>query len=95
MASRRGRVAPAVRVHAVPARSRVTVKRSQAPLSRTGNLAAALRASKAALTAIEGQLAELLATLQDPNGCPDLAAVDWLRRAASSAAESIASLPRR
>ena len=56
VSSRRGR--------AVPARSRMTVRRSEAPLVRGSQLAAALRSSREALTDLEGQLDALLSAVR-------------------------------
>jgi hypothetical protein len=46
----------------------MTVRRNQAPLVRQGQLAAALRSSREALTDLEGQLEALLAALHGPPG---------------------------
>ena len=76
----------------MPARSRVTVRRMEAPLLRSGTLAAALRASRAALSDLEGELGALLVALRDPAARPDAAAADRLRGAASAAGSALASL---
>jgi hypothetical protein len=54
------------RARTIPARSRMTVRRSEAPLVRQGQLAAALRSSREALTDLEGQLEALLVALRAP-----------------------------
>jgi hypothetical protein len=76
----------------VPARSRLIVRRSEAPLVRGGPLAAALRSSREALAAVEGQLDALLAALRDPVGGPDATAADRLSGAAARAGSAVASL---
>jgi hypothetical protein len=75
----------------VPARSRVTVRRSEAPLLRSTSLAAALRDSRAAISSLEGQLDELLKSLRSDAG-PNAASADKLRGATRAAAAAIASL---
>jgi hypothetical protein len=75
----------------VPARSRVTVRRSEAPLLRSTSLAAALRDSRAAISSLEGQLDELLRSLRSEAG-PTAASADKLRGATRAAAAAIASL---
>jgi hypothetical protein len=54
------------RARAVPARSRLTVRRSEAPLVRTEPLATALRSSREALAEVEARLDGLLAALRGP-----------------------------
>jgi hypothetical protein len=76
----------------VPARSRVTVRRTDAPLLRSATLSAARRESRAALSHIEGELEALLAALRDPAARVDGAAADRLRGAASAAGDALASL---
>ena len=56
---RRKVAAPGLRSRRVPARSRVTVRRSEAPLLRSTTLATALRDSRAALSSLEGELLEV------------------------------------
>ena len=92
MASRRRRpLAAGPRTRRVPARSRVTVRRSEAPLLRSTSLAAALRESRAAISGLEGQLEEILEALRG-NGAPHAASADKLRGATRAAAAAIASL---
>lgn len=76
----------------VPARSRIAVRRSEAPLVRTGQLVAALRSSREALTDIEGQLDALLAALRNPAAPPDAAAAERLVGAARQAGSAVAAL---
>jgi hypothetical protein len=76
----------------VPARSRVTVRRSEAPLLRSTSLAAALRESRAAISSLEGELAAILASLRSAAGTPAAASADRLRGATRAAAAAIASL---
>jgi hypothetical protein len=76
----------------VPARSRVTVRRSEAPLLRSTSLAAALRDSRAAISSLEGELEEILRTLRSSEGAPQIASADKLRGATRAAAAAIASL---
>ena len=79
------------RLRAVPARSRVTVRRgSSAP--RLATLAAALRKSRDALGHLEGELDALLAALRDPTGPTDAAAADRLRFAVRAAGSALAGL---
>ena len=68
-------------MRAVPARSRVTVRRGQS-LPRQATLAAALRQSREALGRLEDELEALLAALRDPAARADAAAADRLRGAA-------------
>jgi hypothetical protein len=76
----------------VPARSRVTVRRSEAPLLRSTSLAAALRESRAAISSLEGELEAILETLRSAAGAPPAASADRLRGATQAAAAAIASL---
>ena len=93
MASRRRNVAaPGLRSRRVPARSRVTVRRSEAPLMRSATLSAALRDSRAALTSLEGELDAILRSLRGADGAPEPAAADRLRGATRAAAAAVASL---
>ena len=81
------------RVRAVPARSRVTVRKRPAPMARTGQLAAALRTSREALTDLTGELDALLALLRDPAGAaPDGAAAERLHGAARQVGSAFATL---
>jgi|SRR5579862_9845730 len=59
----------------VPARSRLTVRRSEAPLVRGSKLATALRSSREALLDLEGQLDALLAAVRSPRDPHDPIAV--------------------
>jgi hypothetical protein len=79
-------------VRALPARSRVTVRRAGANLVRSTQLAAALRESREALTSIEDQLDALLATLRDPAAAPDASAPERLHGAARHAGSALAAL---
>src|SRR5436190_13048045 len=91
----RRRSASPVRTRAIPARSRMTVARKAeaAPLVRQSQLVAALRSSREALSAVEGQLEALLATLRDPGGAtPDAAVADRLQGATRRAGSALASL---
>jgi hypothetical protein len=76
----------------VPARSRVTVRRSEAPLLRSTSLAAALRESRAAISSLEGELEAILETLRSAAGAPPATSADRLRGATRAAAAAIASL---
>lgn len=81
------------RLRALPARSRVTVRRgSSAP--RLATLAAALRQSRDALGRIEGELDTLLAALRDHDGRLDPAAADRLHAAMQAAGAAVAGLKR-
>ena len=80
------------RTRAVPASSRVTIRRGPATVPRAGDVAAALRSSREALLDIEGQLDALLAVLRDPSAAPDAAAPDRLRGATRNAGSAMASL---
>ena len=81
------------RLRAVPARSRVTVRRGSS-LPRQATLAAALRQSRDALGRLEGELEALLAALRDPAARADAAAADRLRGAARAAGLAFADLTR-
>lgn len=81
MRSTRRRMA-AAHPASVPARSRVTVKRTVAALSR----------SRRALSDIEGQLDALLVALGDPRPKLDVAAPDRLAAAKDEATAALASL---
>jgi hypothetical protein len=85
MAPRRRSASSDFRTGRVPASSRVTVRRTQAPFARTATLAAALRDGRAALHRIEGELEALLATLREPGAQPGVDAADRLRGALESA----------
>jgi hypothetical protein len=89
--SRRRAAAPGIRAR-VPPRSRVTVRRTEAPLLRSASLSAALRQSRAALTSLEGELGALLEKLRDPAGRPDVGSADRLHGATSAAEAALASL---
>ena len=81
------------RLRAVPARSRVTVRRGQS-LPRQATLVAALRQSRDALGRLEGELEALLATLRDPAARADAAAAERLRGAVAAAGFAFAGLKR-
>jgi hypothetical protein len=81
------------RLRAVPARSRVTVRRGPAA-PRLATLAAALRQSRDALGRLEGELDALLAALRDPSARTDAAAADRLRGAVNAASSALAGLRR-
>jgi len=89
---RRSVAASGLRARAVPARSRVTVRRSEAPLLRSATLAAALRDSRTAISRLEGELEAILTALRDPAARPDATAADRLRGAARAADAAFASL---
>jgi hypothetical protein len=82
---------PGARARALPARSRMTVRRSAAPLVRQGQLAAALRSSREALTDVEAQLEAMLAALRGPGVSLQAAAVR-LGGATTDAGAAIAQL---
>lgn len=91
MRPRRRRAPSSPRSRAVPARSRVTVRRgSSAP--RLATLAAALRQSRDALGRVEGELDALLAALRDPTAATDAAAADRLRFALRAAGLALSGL---
>jgi hypothetical protein len=93
MASRRRSVAaPGLRARRVPARSRVTVRRSEAPLLRSATLSAALRDSRVALSGLEEELDAILRSLRSDCGAPEPSAADRLRGATRAAAAAVASL---
>ena len=77
---RRKVAAPGLRSRRVPARSRVTVRRSEAPLLRSTNLATALRDSRAALSSLEGELDAILKSLRTSDGAPEMTAANRLAR---------------
>ena len=81
------------RLRALPARSRVTVRRGPAA-PRLATLAAALRQSRDALGRLEGELEALLAALRDPAARADAAAADRLHDAVAAAGAAIAGLRR-
>lgn len=89
---RRSGAASGLRARSVPARSRVTLRRSEAPLLRSATLAAALSSSRMAICQLEGELEAILTALRDPTARPDEAAADRLRGAARVADAAIASL---
>jgi len=80
------------RLRAVPARSRVTVRRGSS-LPRQATLVA-LRESRDALGKLQGELDALLAALRDPAGRADAAAADRLKLAMRAAGAAIAGLGR-
>jgi hypothetical protein len=95
---RRKVAAPGLRARRVPARSRVTVRRSEAPLLRSTTLATALRDSRAALSSLEGELDAILQALRSTAGAPEMTAADRLRgatRAAAAAMDSLGAFGRR
>src|SRR5580765_6578758 len=75
MRTRVRRSRSSARSRAVPARSRLTVRRSEAPLVRGEPLATALRSSREALTELESRLDGLLAALRGPGDSLRAAAV--------------------
>jgi hypothetical protein len=89
---RRSVAASGLRARSLPARSRVTVRRSEAPLLRSSTLAAALHESRLAVKRLEGELEAILRTLRDPASQPDQTAADRLRGAARAADAAFASL---
>jgi hypothetical protein len=88
---RRKVAATGLRSRRVPARSRVTVRRSEAPLLRSTTLATALRDSRTALSSLEGELDAILKSLRSA-GAPETTAADRLRGATRAAAAAMASL---
>ena len=78
------------RARSVPARSRMTVRRSEAPLVRQGQLAAALRSSREALTDLQGQLDALLAAVRGSGSLR--AAADRVSGATLDAGDALARL---
>jgi hypothetical protein len=89
---RRSATGSGLRARGVPARSRMTVRRQEAPLQRSPQLAAALRSSREAMSDIEAQLGALLAALRNPSSPPDGTAAERLRGAAAQASSAVASL---
>lgn len=89
---RRSGAAAGLRSRRVPSRSRVTVRRSGAPLVRSTSLAVALRDSRAALSSLEGELDAILKALRSAEGAPPATAADRLRGATRVAAAAVASL---
>jgi hypothetical protein len=79
-----------MRARLVPARSRMTVRRSEAPLVRGSQLAAVLRSSREALTGLEGELDALLAAVR--GGGSLRAAADRLSSATAEAGDAVARL---
>ena len=93
MNRRRRKVAAAgLRTRRVPARSRVTVRRSEAPLLRSTNLATALRDGREALSSLEGELDAILKSLRSADGAPEMTSADRLRGATRAAEAAMASL---
>jgi hypothetical protein len=80
-------------LRAVPARSRVTVRRGLAA-PRLATLAAALSQSRDALGRLQGELDALLAALRDPARGADASAADRLRGAIEAADVAVAVLKR-
>ena len=84
------------RAHALPSRSRLTVRRSaRAPLAHSVRLGEALRASREALADIQHQLDALLKAVRAPDGQPANDAPDRLRlatRRAGSAFDRLTDL---
>ena len=89
---RRKVAAPGLRSRRVPARSRVTVRRSEAPLLRSTKLATALRDSRTALSNLEGELDAILKSLRSADAAPEMTAADRLRGATRAAEAAMASL---
>jgi hypothetical protein len=86
------RTSTAGRTRALPAQSRVTVRRTGANLVRTTQLAAALRESREALVNIQGQLDALLAAVRDPGAALDAGAPERLHGATRRAGSLVATL---
>jgi len=84
--------APRLSARGVPARSRVTVRRSDAPLQRSTTLATALRDSREALGSLQSELDALLASLRAADGAPPASAAERLRTATRAATTAFASL---
>jgi hypothetical protein len=78
------------RARSVPARSRMTIRRSEAPLVRGSQLQAALSSSREALTDLEGQLDALLAAVRGGGGLG--AAAERVAGATAQAGTAIARL---
>jgi len=91
MSNQHRRVDPVLWGRRVPARSQVTVRRGDSPLGRSATLAA-LRASRTALSRLEGELGELLTALRAPGGRPDPSAADRVRGATAAADSALAFL---
>ena len=89
---RRSVAASGLRARTLPARSRVTRRRSEAPLLRTATLVAALSDSRTALCRLTCELEAILTALRDSAVRPDEAAADRLRGAARAADVAFASL---
>ena len=89
---RRSGAAPGWRSRRVPPRSRVTVRRREAPLVRSTSLATALRDSRTALSSLEGELDAILKALRSTDGAPAATAADRLHNATRTAAAAVASL---
>jgi hypothetical protein len=85
---------PSRRGRALPVRSRVTVRRAGVGgrVVRSTAMAAALRASREALTDIEGQLEALLAVLRDPGAALDASVPERLQGATRDAGSALATL---
>ena len=92
MRARRRSPSGGSRQRALPARSRVTVRRAAPPLRRLGTLAQALRQSRDALGKLQGELDAILAVLRDPSARPDAATVERLSGAARAAGSAVAAL---
>jgi hypothetical protein len=78
------------RARSVPSRSRMTVRRSEAPFVRGTQLQAALRSSREALTDLEGQLDALLSAVRAPGDSLRVAA----ERVSGATLEADAALAR-
>ena len=92
MRARRRSPSGGSRQRALPARSRVTVRRGEAPpLRRLGTVVQALRQSRDALGKLQSELDAILAVLRDPSARPDAATVDRLTGAARAALDAIAT----
>jgi hypothetical protein len=89
---RRSAAAAGLRSRRVPPRSRVTVRRREAPLVRSTSLATALRDSRTALSSLEGELDAILNALRSTDGAPPATAADRLHNATRTAAAAVASL---
>jgi hypothetical protein len=89
---RRGVAAPGSRARGVPARSRVTRRRREAPLLRSATLASALHDSRSALARLEGELDALLASLRDPKRRPEAEDADRLSGSVRAADAAVAAL---
>ncbi|HEY2729739.1 MAG TPA: hypothetical protein VGK52_07330 [Polyangia bacterium] len=69
----------------------MTIRRSEAPFLRGNQLAAELRSSREALTALQAHLDELLAAVRDP-GTSLQAAADRVSHATADATRALARL---